>query len=69
MYIRKLILELSLDVEHYLKVRLICDLSDNPNEDGYNIVKLFFQSYPNTVWTFRIKQINTHFVPIQRKSI
>lgn len=48
MYIRKIILELSLDVEHYLKVRLINDLSNNPNEDGYNIVKLFFQSYPNT---------------------
>ena len=37
MYIRKIILELSLDVEHYLKVRLMNDLSDNPKEDGYNM--------------------------------
>lgn len=47
MYIRKIILELSLDVEHYLKVRLMNDLSDNPKEDGYNIVKLFLQYHPN----------------------
>lgn len=42
MYIRKIILELSLDVEHYLKVRLMKDLSDNSEEDGYNIVTVFF---------------------------
>lgn len=47
MYIRKIILELSLDVEHYLKVRLMNDLSDNPKEDGYNIVRLFLQYHPN----------------------
>lgn len=47
MYIRKIILELSLDVEHYLKVRLMNDLSDNPKEDGYNIVRLFLQFHPN----------------------
>ena len=29
---------MSLDVEHYLKVRLMNDLSNNPLEDGYNIV-------------------------------
>ena len=42
MYIRKIILELSLDVEHYLKVRLMKDLSDNSDEDCYNIVTVFF---------------------------
>ncbi len=47
MYIRKIVLELSLDVEHYLKVRLMNDLSDNPEEDGYNIVRLFLQYHPN----------------------
>lgn len=47
MHIRKIILELSLDVEHYLKVRLMNDLSDNPKEDGYDIVKLFLQYHPN----------------------
>lgn len=47
MYIRKIILEMSLDVEHYLKVRLMNDLSDNPKEDGYNIVRLFLQYHSN----------------------
>jgi abortive infection bacteriophage resistance protein len=47
MYIRKIILELPLDTEHYLKVRLINDLSDNSKEDGYNIVKLFLPYHPN----------------------
>lgn len=47
MYIRKIILELSLDVEHYLKVRLMNDLSNNSDEDGYSIVKTFLQYHPN----------------------
>lgn len=47
MYIRKIILDLSLDVEHYLKVRLMNDLSNNAKENGYNIVKLFLEYHPN----------------------
>lgn len=47
MYIRKIILELCLDVEHYLKVRLMNDLSNNSEEDGYNIVKIFLEFHPN----------------------
>lgn len=38
MYLRKYILNLSLDVEHLLKVQLTRDLTNNPNEDGYSIV-------------------------------
>lgn len=69
MYIRKIILELSLDVEHYLKVRLMNDLSDNPKEDGYNIVRLFLQYHPNAEADIQSKQINTHFVRIWQRSI
>lgn len=47
MYIRKIVLELSLDVEHYLKVRLMNDLSNNDEEDGYNIIGLFLQYHSN----------------------
>ncbi len=47
LFIRKIILELSLDVEHYLKVRLMKDLSNNPKEDGYNITELFLRYHPN----------------------
>lgn len=47
LYLRKIILELSLDVEHFLKVRLMNDLCNNENEDGYHIVELFLQYHPN----------------------
>lgn len=41
MYLRYLILELALDVEHSIKVTLINDISKNSNEDGYEIVDMF----------------------------
>lgn len=41
MYLRYLILELSLDIEHAIKVALINDISKNKNEDGYEIIELF----------------------------
>lgn len=47
MYIRKVILELALDVEHYLKVRLMNDLCKNEAEDGYHIVDSFFEFHKN----------------------
>lgn len=39
MYLRKMILSMALDIEHALKVQLLFDLSQNPKEDGYKIVK------------------------------
>lgn len=44
MHFRKLIIDLSLDVEHALKVKLLYDLSRNSKEDGYNIVKIYFDT-------------------------
>lgn len=43
---RKLILDLSLNVEHALKTQLMYDLSKNNKEDGYSIVILYLsQNY------------------------
>lgn len=39
MYFRKIIMQICLDIEHFLKVRLMYDISKNSDEDGYNIVK------------------------------
>ncbi|MEE1101868.1 MAG: Abi family protein [Agathobacter sp.] len=50
MYLRKIILELCLDVEHYLKVRLMNDLTNNNSEDGYNIVELFLHIHFVRTW-------------------
>lgn len=46
MYLRQFIIQLSLDTEHFLKVELINDLTNNPNENGYDIVNELFLNYP-----------------------
>lgn len=45
MHFRKLIVKMCLDIEHFLKVRLMYDVSNNPNEDGYNIVNKFLDGH------------------------
>ena len=46
MYFRKTILNIALDVEHYLKVKLLNDISRNYEENGYNIVECFLKTFP-----------------------
>lgn len=43
MYLRKIILSMTLDIEHALKVQLLFDLSENVQEDGYEIVKEYLE--------------------------
>ena len=42
-YLRKMILNMCLDVEHILKTRLLYDVSINPKEDGYQIASKFLR--------------------------
>jgi len=42
MHLRKLLSSMTADIEHYLKVKLVNDVVENPQEDGYNIINLFF---------------------------
>lgn len=41
MYLREIVLNFTLDIEHFLKVHLLKNISDNKDEDGYAIVEEF----------------------------
>lgn len=42
MHLRKFFIKMSLDIEHFLKVKLLNDVAINSDEDGYDIVKEWF---------------------------
>ena len=46
MQLRDYLLDLSLDIEHGIKVMLLHLMSEDPNEDGYQIVRDFKQHFP-----------------------
>ncbi len=46
LYLRQILFELCIDVEHALKVSLLTEIEDDPNEDGYHIVNAFLDQYP-----------------------
>lgn len=46
MFLRKLLLKMTIDLEHYLKVKLVNDCQKNEVDDGYEVVEKFLQSHP-----------------------
>lgn len=42
MHLRYHIIEMCLSIEHFLKVNLLRKIEENPQEDGYKIIQLFF---------------------------
>jgi abortive infection bacteriophage resistance protein len=46
MYLRKFIMKMTLDVEHFLKTQLLRDAGQNEKIDGYSIVEELFIKYP-----------------------
>lgn len=53
MYLRELIIRISLHTEHFLKVKLMDDLTKNEKEDGYHIVRELFSKH-----SFMVDHIN-----------
>lgn len=47
MQLRDYLLDLSLDIEHGIKVKLLHQMSNDPEENGYNIINEFKSQYPN----------------------
>ena len=46
MFLRKLLLKMTIDLEHYLKVQLVNDCQNNPADNGFEVVQDFLQSHP-----------------------
>lgn len=46
MYLRKFIMGMTLDVEHFLKTQLIKDVGENKDVNGYDIIEDLFKRYP-----------------------
>lgn len=46
-YLRYLIIQMSLDIEHYLKVKLLNAIENNPDEDGYRLIQRFIAKDTN----------------------
>lgn len=60
MYFREMVLTFSLDIEHFLRVRLMKDISENEAEDGYSIVKSFLDCQPSVKDTIENKKSNSY---------
>ena len=47
MYLRCIVMDMCLDIEHVINVRLIKNITNNPSEDGYDIVRKFIAQDDN----------------------
>ena len=46
MFFRKLMFKMTIDLEHFLKVKIVNDCQNNEKDDGYEVVQAFFEANP-----------------------
>lgn len=59
-YLRKDIMSIAVDVEHFLKTSLIKAISEDPHEDGYSLMDAYFQDHPEVKEDIRRKAQNSY---------
>ena len=65
--LRRCINEMCLDIEHDLKVRLLKDIENDPNEDGYQIVEDFIAQNPYLIGKLAPTSVSTYTGSLMRK--
>lgn len=65
---RNIVLKMSLDVEHFLKVQLVSDLSENPDDDGYKLLTRYLNKVkPDLLDSIKSKSKNSYSNNIIKK--
>lgn len=67
MYLREMVMAITLDIEHYLKLQLLKDISSNEKEDGYAIVNKFLEMQPRIRDSINEKASNSYCENLVRK--
>lgn len=67
MHLREIVRSMTLDIEHYLKVRLLNDIAIDENEDGYSIVSEFLEQQPHVSDSIQEKSRNSYCEDLIKK--
>lgn len=66
-HLRKFIIKTALDIEHFLKVKLLQDFGLYEEEDGYEIIDTFFRAFPEIRDNVIAKEKNSNCLELIEK--